>query len=177
MCLPQTVGGSVIRFGEWTALPDALVVLGGIVADDLAGLHLHAEVLFYEINGGENGEEGISLAAPGSANLTDLPKRACSHLVGECERLDGQGRGLGNDGDEHAGTDACPARAPEAAGAAGNIPPAVHHLRQCALQVDIAASVFIGGQQRGTHHHMMLRPVHMAKGHSHHFLDDRDGVF
>lgn len=168
-------GWIIVSFGERTAFPDALVVLGRIAADDLMRFHLHAEVLFYEVDGGEDGEEGVPLVAPGAADLADAAKRACGHLVGEGKRLDGQGRGLGDDGDEHAGADSRPARAPEAAGAAGNVLAAVHHLHQGVVQVDIASGVFVGGQQRGTHHHVMLRPVHMAKRHGHHFFDDPDG--
>ena len=166
----------MIRFGKRAAFPDTLVVLLGITADDLMRIHLHAKVLFYKVDGGEDGEEGIPLAAPGAANLTDAPKGLRCHLVGECKWLHGQRRGLGDDGDEHAGADPRPACAPKAAGAAGNIFPAVHHLHQSAAQVDIAAGVFIGGQQCGAHYHMMLRPVHMAEGHGHHLLDDPDGV-
>ena len=139
-------------------------------------LHLHAEALFYKVDGGEDGEEGIPLAAPGPADLADAPKRACGHLMGEGEWLHCQGRGLGDDGDKHAGADPCPAGAPEAAGTAGDVLSAVHHLHQGTVQVDIAAGVFIGGQQRGADHHVMLRPVHMAEGHGHHLLDDPDGV-
>ena len=166
----------MIRFGEWTALADALVVLRRIVADDIMRFHFNAEVLFNKVDGGEDGEEGIPLAAPGPADLADAAKRACGHLMGEGKRLHGQGRGFGDDGDEHAGADPRPARAPEAAGAAGNVLAAVHHLHQGVVQVDIASGVFVGGQQRGTHHHVMLRPVHMAKRHGHHLLDDLDGV-
>ena len=173
---PAPCSVSMIRFGERTAFPDALIVLGRITADDLMRIHLHAEVLFYKVDGGEDGEERIPLAASGPADLADAAKRACGHLVGESERLHGQGRGLGDDGDEHTRADPRPARAPEATGAAGDVFAAVHHLHQGTVQADIAAGVFIGGQQRGADHHVMLRPVHMAEGHGHHLLDDFDGV-
>lgn len=84
---------------------------------------------------------------------------------------------LFDDRDEHARTDARPACAPEATGSAGNILAAVQHLHQCAVQVDVAAGVFIGGQQCSPHHYMMLWSVHMAKRHGHRFLDDINGVF
>ena len=166
----------MIRFRERAAFPDALIVLGRIAADDIVLFHFNAEVLLYEVDGGEDGEEGVPLAAPGPADLADATKRACGHLVGEGKWLDRQGRGLGDDGDEHAGADPRPARVPEAAGATGDVLAAVHHLDQGAVQVDIAAAVFIGGKQRGAHHHMMLRPMHMAEGHCHHLFDDLNGV-
>ena len=64
----------MIRFGEWTPLADALVILGGITAYDLMRFHFNAEVLFYEINGSEDGEEGVPFAAPGPADLADAAK-------------------------------------------------------------------------------------------------------
>lgn len=67
--------------------------------------------------------------------------------MGKRKWLDRQRRRLGDDRDEHARTDARPACAPEATGSAGNILAAVQHLHQCAVQVDVAAGVFIGGQQ------------------------------
>ena len=55
-----------IRLGERAAFPNALVVLRGITADDLMRFHLHAEALFYKVDGGKDGEKGIPLAAPGA---------------------------------------------------------------------------------------------------------------
>ena len=125
---PAPYSVSMICYGERTAVPNALVVLRGITADDLMRFHLHAEVLFYKVDGGEDGEERVPLAAPGPADLADAAKRACGHLMGEGKRFHRQGRGFGDDGDEHAGDDPRPVGSPKAAGAAGDVLPAVHHL-------------------------------------------------
>ena len=63
---------SVVCRGERTALSDALVVLRGIAADDLVLFHLDAEMLSDEINGSQDGEKRISLAAARSADLPNL---------------------------------------------------------------------------------------------------------
>ena len=45
----------VIRLGKWAAFADALVVHRSVAAYDLRLLHLDAKVLFYKINGGQDG--------------------------------------------------------------------------------------------------------------------------
>ena len=37
-------------------------------------------------------------------------------------------------------------------------------------------AILIGRQQRSTHHHMMLRAVHVAERQIHHLIDDLNGV-
>lgn len=64
----------MIRFGERTPLPDALIILRGIATDDLMRFHFYAEMLFYKVDGGEDGKEGVPLAAPGPANLAYASK-------------------------------------------------------------------------------------------------------
>lgn len=51
----------------------------------------------------------------------------CGHLIRKAERLNGKGRGLGNDGYKHAGAYSCAAGAPEPAGPAGNAFSSSHH--------------------------------------------------
>ena len=43
-------------------------------------------------------------------------------------------------------------------------------------QIQLPARVFVGGEQRRPHQHMVLRAVHMAEGQVHHPADDRYGV-
>ena len=52
-------------------LADALVVSGRIMADNVRFLHLYAEMLLYEIYGGEDGEVGVSFAAARPADVAD----------------------------------------------------------------------------------------------------------
>ena len=64
----------MIRLGERAALPDALIILRGITVDNLVLCHLNAEVLFYEINGGEDRTKRVPLATSGTADITDQSK-------------------------------------------------------------------------------------------------------
>lgn len=89
----------------------------------------------------------------------------------------GERGGFGEDGDEHARADARTAGAPEAARAARHSLSALLHLHQSLLQLDVAACVSIGREQRGADQHVMLRPVEMAKRLRHQQVDDVDGIF
>lgn len=60
---------------------DTLVVPGGMDTAHSGLCHLHAEMLFYEINGGEDGQVGISLAAAGAADAADGIQRARGHFI------------------------------------------------------------------------------------------------
>ena len=62
------------RFRKRTALSDALIILRGVMAYDLWLFHLDAEPLPYKVNGGKDGEEGISLAAARTSDLADRLK-------------------------------------------------------------------------------------------------------
>ncbi len=61
----------MICFGEGTAFADALVVLGRIAADHLRLFHGDAEMLFDKINGGEDRQKGIPLAAARAADMDE----------------------------------------------------------------------------------------------------------
>lgn len=89
----------------------------------------------------------------------------------------GERGGFGEDGDEHARADARTAGAPEAARAARHSLSALLHLHQSLLQLDVAACVSVGREQRGADQHVMLRPVEMAKRLRHQQVDDLDGIF
>ena len=88
----------------------------------------------------------------------------------------GQGRGIGDDGHIHARAEPRAAGAPESADAAGHGPAPAVHLPQGFGQLNISAGVPVCRQQGGTHHDVVLRPVHMAKVHGHHFLQNFKGV-
>ena len=45
---------SVVCHGEWTAFSYALIVLSGVVTDDVWLFHLNIEVLFNKIDGSED---------------------------------------------------------------------------------------------------------------------------
>lgn len=53
--------------------------------------------------------------------------------------------------------------------------PRLYISRESALQVQLAPGIFIGGEQRRSHHHMVLWPVHMAEGQVHHPAEDSGG--
>lgn len=152
----------MIHLGKRAALSDALVVLRGVMAYNLRLFHLNAEMLPYKVNGSKDGEEGITLAAARTSDLTDRLKRFCRHFVGQCKRLIGQGRRLRNDGHKHPCADSRTASTPKAASAAGNAPSSIHHLRQCAAKINVSACVVVCSQQCRSYHHMMLRTVHMT---------------
>ena len=96
--------------------------------------------------------------------------------MGQCKRLIGQRRRLRNDGHKHPRADSCTASTPKAASAAGNAPSSIHHLRQCAAKINVSACVVIRGQQRRSHHNVMLRTVHMTGGQRHHLFNDGDRI-
>ena len=64
----------MIYLGKRTAFSDALIVLRGVMAYDLRLFHLNAEMLPYKVNGGKDGEEGISLVAAWTSDLADRLK-------------------------------------------------------------------------------------------------------
>ena len=169
--------GRVICRGERAALADTLVVFSEMGANDLRLLHLHAQLLLYKVNGLQDGEEGIPLAAAGTADLSDSLEGPCRHLVGKGEGLHAQRRRAGGDGDEHPGADPRAAGAPEAAGAAGDLFPAIYHFPQSFRKVQCPAGVMIGRQQGRADHDVVLRPVHVAERQGHHLLQDLHGVF
>lgn len=158
------------------ALADALVVLGAEVAGGHAALHRHAQLLPREVDGGQNRQPGIPLAAPRAAHLADGLQRVGGHAVAQTPGLGGQRRGAGHDGHVLPGADACPAGAPEPASPARHRPAAAGDLPQGRFQVQRPARVFVGGQQRRAHHHVMFRAVHVAERHRHHLPDEGDGI-
>ena len=58
-----------IGFVEWATFADALVVLIGIIADDIRLFHFHTELLFGEVDGREDRQIGVALAAASLAVL------------------------------------------------------------------------------------------------------------
>lgn len=161
---------------EGAAFSDALAVSGTVRADGHAVLHLHPQVLPDKVHGSLDGQPGIPFAAPGATHLADAVQGPGGHLIAQSPGLPGQGRGCRGDGQELPRADPRPAGAPEAAGPAGDsFAPAVH-LPESALQVQLAPGIFIGGEQRRSHHHMVLWPVHMAEGQVHHPAEDSGGV-
>lgn len=65
-----------------------------------------------------------------------------------------------------------PQAPPEATGPAGDLFAPAIHLMKCSFQIKLAPSIFVSGEQCRPHHHMVLRPVHMAKGQIHHSPDN-----
>ena len=162
--------------GKGAAFSQALAVAAAVGTDGDRPRHLHAQVLPDKVHSGQNGQPGVPLAAPGAAHFADAVQGPGGHLVAQPPGLPGQRRGRCHDGQKLPCADPRPAGAPEAAGPAGDgFAPAVH-LPEGALQVQLSAGVFIGGQQRRPHHHMVLRPVHMAEGQVHHPAEDGGGV-
>ena len=66
---------------ERTAFTDALVILAGIIADDIRSVHFHTELLLGEVDGREDGQIGVALAAARSTDASYLTKRLCCHLM------------------------------------------------------------------------------------------------
>ena len=62
---------------------NALVVEGGSGADNRACFQFNAQMFFGECCGFQNGEVGISFAAPRAPVFTDSAKRAGGHFVGQ----------------------------------------------------------------------------------------------
>ena len=74
-----------VCFRKRAPLADALVVAARIMADDMRFIHLNAEMLLYEIDGGKDGEVGVAFAAARSADVADRPERLCRHPVRQRE--------------------------------------------------------------------------------------------
>ena len=55
--------GCLLQGRKRTSLADALVVTGRIVADNVRFLHLDAEMLLHEPDGGKDGKVGVAFAA------------------------------------------------------------------------------------------------------------------
>ena len=68
-----------------------------MAADDLGAFHLNAEVLLDEIDGCEDGEERVALAAARAADMAYFTEGSGRHQVRQCKRLVSQRRGLGDD--------------------------------------------------------------------------------
>ena len=64
----------MIHLRKRAAFSDALIVLRGVMAYNLRLFHLNAELLPYKVNGGKDGEEGISLAAAWTSDIADRLK-------------------------------------------------------------------------------------------------------
>ena len=134
--------------------------------------HLHPEPLPDEVHGGQNGQPGIPLAAPGAAHPADAVQGPGGHLIAQPPRLLGQWGRLCGDGQKLTCTDPRPAGPPEATGPARDLFSAAVHLLKGPLQFQPAPGVAVGGEQRRPHHHMVLRAVGVAEGQFHHPADD-----
>ena len=86
---------------ERTTYSDALVVLAEMSAHNGRFIHGYTEILFHEIDGCQDGQIGIALAASRATHLSNLPQRCSRHLVRQSKGFDGQGCGVRDDGDEH----------------------------------------------------------------------------
>ena len=161
---------------EGAALAHALIIPAAVGTDGDGALHFHPQLLPYKIHRGQDGQEGIPLAATGAAHLTDALQRPGGHLVAQSPGFLGQRGGLGHNGQELARADPRPAGAPKAAGSAGNgLAPAVN-LLEGFFQLQRTPGIPVGGKQRRPHHHMVLRTVHMAERQLHHPPHDRHRV-
>ena len=107
---------------EGAALHNALVILADPCASHiLAFLQFHAKFLPDKINGFQNGNTAVALAAAGSADLGFTGKYPGGHLVAPAPGLGGQRAGTGDDGNTDTRTDRCAATAPQSADTAGNL--------------------------------------------------------
>ncbi len=167
---------SMVGWRKGAPPPDALVVLARIAADDLGTFHLHTEMFLDKIDGSEDGEERVALAAARATDMAYLTEGFGRHLVRHGERFVSQWRGLGDDRHEHPSADASTAGAPEPAGSARNALASGHHLVQGFRQVDLAPGVLVGREQGRPHHYMVLGTVHVAEGLRHHLLNDFNGI-
>ena len=77
--------GCLLQGRKRTSLADALVVTGRIVADNVRFLHLDAEMLLHEPDGGKDGEVGVAFAAARTADVTDRVQRFGGHPVRQGE--------------------------------------------------------------------------------------------
>ena len=73
----------MVDFGEGTAFADALIVLGRIAADHLRLFHGDAEMFLDKIDGGEDRQKGIPLAAARTADIGDGGQRFRGGAAGE----------------------------------------------------------------------------------------------
>ena len=72
--------------------------------------------------------------------------------------------------------DSSTAGPPETAGAAGDVLPAALKLYQRRRQVDLTASVSVGGEQTGANQDVVLWAVHMTKGLGHQMVQNLNRV-
>ena len=153
---------------EGAALAHALIIPAAVGTDGDGALHFHPQLLPYKIHRGQDGQEGVPLAASRAAHLTDALQRPGGHLIAQTPGFLGQGCGLGNNGQELSCGDPRSTGPPKTAGPAGNsLAPAVHLLKGL-LKLQVTTGVFIGSKQSRAHHYMVLRTVHMAEWQLHH---------
>ena len=163
---------------EGAALHNALVILADPCASHiLAFLQFHAEFFPDKINGFQNGNTAVALAAAGTADLGFTGKYPGGHLVAPSPGLGGQRAGTGNDGNADARTDRCAAATPQPADTAGNLTATALHFQQSALQIQFASGIMEGDQHTGTYQYMVLRSVHVAEGQFHQLVQDLNGIF
>ena len=79
---------------ERTTHTDALVVLAEMSAHYRRFVHGYTKIRFHEINGRQNGQIGIALAASWATHLGNLTQRCCRHLVRQSKGFDGQWCGV-----------------------------------------------------------------------------------
>ena len=86
---------------ERTTHSDALVVLAEMSAHYGRFVHDYTEIRFHEINGRQDGQIGIALAASRTTHLSNLTQRCSRHLVRQSKGFDGQWCGVRDNGNEH----------------------------------------------------------------------------
>ena len=79
---------------ERTTHSDVLVVLAEMAAHNGRLVHGDTEIRFHEINGCQNGQIGVALAAPRATHLGNLAQRCSRHLVRQSKWFDGQRCGV-----------------------------------------------------------------------------------
>ena len=129
-----------------------------------------------EIDGSENGEERVALAAARAADIDYVAEGLLCKLMRQGKRLVSERRGLGDDRHEHPRADARTAGAPEPACSARHTLATGHHLVQGFWQVYPTPGVLVGREQGCPHHHVVLGTVHVAERLRHHPLDNLNGV-
>ena len=120
---------------------------------------------------------GIPFTAARASRFTNLLKRPCCHLIGQSPFFFCQRSGFCNNRQIHPRTDPCSAGSPKTTGSSGNLFSAVVHLRQSLPKLHLSPCIMIGSKKRSSDHYMMLRSMHMAKRHRHHFVNYLNRIF
>ena len=158
---------------EGAVSSQALAVPGHIGAGDALGqVHGHAQSLPHQRHGGGDGQEGIALAAPGAARLSDGLEAGGGHAVAQAVVLPREGGGAGDQAGEDAHAHRRAAAAPEAAGSPGDFRAALLQGPEHLFQIDSPSGVGVGGEERRPRQGVVLGAVHVDGGQGHQFQGD-----